>query len=109
MRDGRKGEDNGDRLEIATAIPQGRAKRPRDENEGEKTHIHEFVRIPRLWVILDDTSLCEKGDFDGVNTLLVSEHALDGLRGRPSCQNVKRVKGVNGSPRHKHRKSCPLS
>lgn len=43
------------------------------------THVDELGDGPNLGIVLDDTTLSEEGDLDGMDAWLPSEHALDGL------------------------------
>lgn len=47
--------------------------------EKSRAHINELGDGPHLGIVLDDSALGEEGDFGGMDTGLLTKHALDGL------------------------------
>lgn len=44
--------------------------------EVKGTYVDEFINAPMFWIILDGHSLCQKSDFDRMDTLLTTEDAF---------------------------------
>ena len=53
---------------------------PRYPGERLCTDIDNFVCVPDIGIVLDDTALSQQRDFDGMDAGLIPEHALYRLR-----------------------------